>query len=204
MAANRRRRAELRDVCETTSAVQILWDKESVFPRALVKHVNSSDSDSRWEASQVKRQEIEFLSCLSLDQPFAHLIFHLGMNVESRRWTTARRGTIAIHATAKKSRSEFEWVNEQFDLDLVIEDADFSAVIGLADVVDMITEDQVTCRTQKWFMGPYGFVLENIFRLPEPVPAKGNRKFWHLKGSPLEATLDQLSSERIKLIQPFI
>jgi hypothetical protein len=144
-----------------------------------------------------------FLSTLSLDQPFAHLIFHHGMNVESRTWTTARRGTIAIHATAKKSKAEFEWVNEEFGLKLSPDDAEFSAIIGIAEVVDIITEDQVTKKTRKWFLGPYGFVLENIVMLPRPVPAKGNRKFWHLKGAALKATLDQLTPAQLARIKPF-
>jgi hypothetical protein len=151
-----------------------------------------------------KLHSIEYLSALSLDQPFAHLIFHEGMNVESRRWTTARRGTIAIHATAKKSKAEFEWVNDEFGLLIRPENVDFSAVLGIAEVVDIITEDEVTRKTAKWFIGPYGFVLENIVRLPKPVPTPGNRKFWRLKGAPLEATLRQLSEAQLRQIKPFV
>lgn len=152
----------------------------------------------------MKKHSIDFLSALSLDQPFAHLIFHEGMNVESRRWTTARRGTIAIHATAKRSKAEFDWVQSEFGLTLSADEVDFSAVLGIAQVVDIITEDEVTRRTAKWFIGPYGFVLENIVPLPNPVPTPGNRKFWRLKGAPLEATLRQLTTAQLKQIKPFV
>ncbi|MBC7741345.1 MAG: hypothetical protein H7061_04055 [Bdellovibrionaceae bacterium] len=44
----------------------------------------------------------DFIYALSLDQPWGHMIVHRQMNVESRRWETKRRGTIALHAAAKK------------------------------------------------------------------------------------------------------
>lgn len=145
----------------------------------------------------------DFISALSLDQPFAHMICHLGMNVESRGWTTARRGTIAIHATAKTSKAEFEWVKDTFGIEIDPADVDRSAIIGLAEVVDVVTEKTLSKKTAKWFIGPYGFVLENIVCLPEPVPAKGNRKFWHLKGAPLRAVLKQLSKAQLTKVKPF-
>lgn len=152
----------------------------------------------------MQKNKVEYLSALSLDQPFAHMICHLKMNVESRNWTTKRRGTIAIHATAKISKQEFEWVNRQFGLNLKPADVDFASVIGIADVVDVITEDQVTKKTSKWFIGPYGFVLENIVLLPRAVPTKGNRKFWRLKGKALEQTLSQLTPTQLQQLRPFM
>lgn len=151
----------------------------------------------------MKKTRIDHLPALSLDQPFAHLIFHHGMSVESRRWSTERRGTIAIHATAKRSKAEFEWVRDEFGIDLSPSDVDFSCVIGIANLVDVITKKDVTKKTATWFIGPFGFVLEDIVALPEPVPAKGNRKFWHLKGAPLKATLAQLTQAQIAKIRSF-
>lgn len=140
---------------------------------------------------------------LSLDQPFAHMIVHLKMNVESRTWTTKRRGTIAIHATAKKSKHEFDWVEENFGIKIDPANVDRSAVVGFADLVDVITAKQVTRETKKWFIGPFGYVLENIILLKDPVPAKGNRKFWRLKGEPLEAALSQLTGKQRASMRSF-
>ncbi|RYZ67294.1 MAG: hypothetical protein EOP05_17910 [Proteobacteria bacterium] len=144
-----------------------------------------------------------FMYALSLDQPFAHMIVHLKMNVESRTWSTERRGTIAIHATAKKSKHEFDWVLENFGIQLNPNEVDRGAIVGFADLVDVITEKQVTKKTAKWFIGPVGYILENIVALKEPVPTKGNRKFWRLKGDELERSLSQLSVQQRKLIRPF-
>ena len=152
----------------------------------------------------LKKSKIKFICALSLDQPWGHMIVQNKMNVESRRWTTKRRGTIAIHATAKKSKHEFEWIKENFKVNLSLENVAFGSVIGFANLVDVIDEKKVTSKTRKWFIGPFGFVLENIVVLPTPVPAKGNRKFWHLKGRPLMHCLDQLSSAEIKKFRKFV
>lgn len=135
----------------------------------------------------------KFIYAISLDQPFAHLIAHYKMNVESRQWPTNIRGTIAIVATQKKSKAEFDWVREQFEININPTEVAYASVVAVCNLVDVIEEDQVTRKTRKWFIGKYGFVLEDIFALPKPVPVKGNRKFWRLSGEALREVKRQVA-----------
>ncbi len=74
-------------------------------------------------------------------------------------------------------------------------------IIGFVDVVDSITEEELSAKTKKWFHGPYGYVLENIVRLEKPIPVSPpNRAIicWTLSGEGLDKCLEQLP-ETLKL-----
>lgn len=103
---------------------------------------------------------------LSIRQPWAHCVLHLGKPVENRSWPTNVRGTICIHAS--KSLTLDDYVSAQ----LVSRDAGFfqlperksfqrGGIVGVVDIVDCVTD-----HPSPWFFGPYGFVLEN----PRVVP----------------------------------
>jgi hypothetical protein len=107
---------------------------------------------------------------LSVRQPWARAIIHAGKNIENRKWNTDLRGTIAIHASGNLDKDAVlpEGINESD-----IEGLHRGAIIGLVDLVDVVTE-----HPSKWFVGPYGFVLENARALPEPIVCKGALNFW--------------------------
>jgi hypothetical protein len=49
------------------------------------------------------------VKALSLRQPWAHAVLHLGKGIENRRWNTSYRGPILIHASAGIApRSDFD------------------------------------------------------------------------------------------------
>src|SRR5262245_22156707 len=48
------------------------------------------------------------LKALSVRQPWAHAIIYGGKDVENRSWTTAVRGTIAIHASQTLDKRTIE------------------------------------------------------------------------------------------------
>lgn len=112
------------------------------------------------------------------------------------------RGTIAIHASAKKDQDRFDWLKSDYGIYLDSSVTPYGAVIGFADIVDVVTKKNLTSRTKKWFMGDYGYVLENIVILKEPVPAKGALGFWRLRGAPLKKCLDQLASSKTAKFKP--
>ena len=90
------------------------------------------------------------------------------------------------------SKDRFYWCEEEYGIKLNPDDLTFGAIVGFADIAEVITKRRVTPRTKKWFQGKYGFVLTNVIALKEPVPIKGALGFWRLKGRGLTKCLDQL------------
>lgn len=48
------------------------------------------------------------MKALSLRQPWAYAVVHLGKRIENRRWTTSLRGDFLIHASKGMTRAEYE------------------------------------------------------------------------------------------------
>ncbi|MBF0169079.1 MAG: ASCH domain-containing protein [Alphaproteobacteria bacterium] len=83
--------------------------------------------------------------CLSIRQPWAHLILHWGKDIENRKWLTHYRGKLLIHAS-KQIDCEHEEVRA--------ENMPLGGIVGVVRVVDCVTKSD-----SPWFFGPYGFVL---------------------------------------------
>ncbi len=135
------------------------------------------------------------IKVLNIAQPNAHNVIFNGKNVENRSGICNFRGTIAIYASKTVDKSRFE------GSDVKLEECALGAIIGLVDIVDCIIKP--TDSTKKWFQGPYGYVLENVVTLKNPLPVKleqGPVIFWTLKGKDLEKLLSQVNSDKIKPI----
>lgn len=129
------------------------------------------------------------MKVLNISQPFAHYVVAGGKNIENRSKPVNFRGTILIYASKTKKLENFE------DEDIQPDDCAFGAIIGIADVIDCITEEEVTDATDEWFMGPYGYVLANMVEFKKPIevkPPQGAITWWNLSGSQLKACLDQV------------
>lgn len=141
------------------------------------------------------------MSALSVAQPWAQCIVQYGKNVENRSKNLLRRGTIAVYASTSNDPERFEFCEEKYGLHLKWDNLPKGAIIGFVDVVDVVTDENVTNKTKKWFfVGGYGYVLENPIRLKKPIPAKppkGAVIFWHLKGRTLDACLRQLPQSKL-------
>jgi len=143
-------------------------------------------------------KKIDQIKVLNVAQPHAHDIIFNGKNVENRSGACNFVGTIAIYASKTLSNKRFE------GSDVKIEDCTFGAIIGFADLVECITDEQVNAKTKKWFMGPYGYVLENMVSLPKPIevkPPQGAVIWWSLAGGDLNACLEQIDASKIKPIK---
>lgn len=134
------------------------------------------------------------MKALSLTQPWATLITDYGMNVENRTWRTNFRGFFAIHATKTYREDDFIYCRRNFGIKLNRDDVPYGAIIGFAKLIEVITADDVTKKTEKWFIGGYGFVLENIIKLKTPVSCNGSLSFWEVDESILKDCLKQLTS----------
>lgn len=141
------------------------------------------------------------IRALSITQPWATCMFTKGKNVENRSWNTHQRGYIAIHASSTFGSDRFEACKKEYGVAIDPEEIEFGEILGFAKLVDVVTHDNVTKGTRKWFEGDYGFVFEDFIELNEPVPVKGTLSFWKLKGRTLKACLGQLSHQQLKRIE---
>ena len=143
---------------------------------------------------------IKEMRALSVIQPWATAIISKGKNIENRQWNTKLRGYFAIHASQKKDLNGFKYLLDEYSVRLNPDETPYGSIVGLAEIIDVITKKDVTKNTKKWFEGEYGFVLKNIIILKKPVSTKGALGFWKLKGKILHAVLEQLSPAQIKNI----
>lgn len=111
----------------------------------------------------------EPLLCLSIRQPWAHMILHQGKDIENRTWPTKVRGRILIHASKGMIRDEWEdaWSFALFggpaaDYNLVpdFRKIERGGIVGSVEIVDCVQHSN-----SPWFRGPWGFVLRD----PQPL-----------------------------------
>lgn len=124
---------------------------------------------------------------LSVRQPWAWAIIHGGKIIENRSLGSIKAGnmdcrTICIHAASGMKQDEFEWGHWRLAKHGVAcsrpDDLVRSAIIGIVDVVDIITESD-----SEWFGGQAGLVLDNP-RAIDPVPCLGALGYFEWKPAP--------------------
>jgi hypothetical protein len=118
------------------------------------------------------------MKALSIKQPWVWAILNVGKDVENRTWTSNHRGWLALHASGKPMPA----TDDDFPGRIRCPDLKslhYSAICGVARVVDI----RPTSRS-KWFWRPgdgrvnYGWVLEDVTPLPEPIACKGTLGLW--------------------------
>ena len=110
------------------------------------------------------------MKALTIQQPWASLIFQAGKNIENRDWYTPHRGRFWVHAAKTIDRGGYEFMAEH---GIVLHGPmPTSAIIGSVDLIDVVRQSDSI-----WFCGKYGFVLE--YPQPcSPMPMKGQLGFW--------------------------
>lgn len=133
-----------------------------------------------------------WMKCLTICQPWAHLIIHgVGpgselfgtehqfKSVENRTWQCLHRGPLAIHAG--KSR---DWM-DPFPLKLYDVDVNqlvFGGVIGAAEMI--VCETCVRIGSNPWAdKWGYGFVLRAPRAMSEPLMVAGKQGLFELESS---------------------
>ena len=140
------------------------------------------------------------MRAVTIRQPWAYAIAHLGKNVENRTLAFAHRyrGEVAIHAGQGWSPLGAETIK---DLP-VREDMPRGAVVAVATVTE-IHESGVGCKPpagcSPWAMHRdvngdrcLHLVLENVRVLATPVPVSGRLGLWSLPAEVETAVLEQL------------
>ena len=100
---------------------------------------------------------------LSVRQPWAHAILHLGKDVENRPWRTNYRGRILIQATLKAEREEAS------KLKLNPDKLPTGAIVGSIEIGDCVRNSK-----SKWAIrGQWHWILKNPCYLEKTIPFKG-------------------------------
>ncbi|MDZ4812103.1 MAG: ASCH domain-containing protein [Pseudomonadota bacterium] len=120
------------------------------------------------------------MKCLTICQPYAHLIVTGAKRVENRSWPTRYRGPLLIHAGVSRA-----WM-DCADAHMVRcygEPLVFGAVVGRAQLVECVLLTEIThpriCKRFPWLRkhdhaeGPWCWVLEDVERFMVPTPIRG-------------------------------
>jgi tetratricopeptide (TPR) repeat protein len=118
------------------------------------------------------------LRCLSIRQPWAWAIAAGLKDIENRSWTTEYRGPIVIHAGANKT--VVSRLLKGADADLPTITFAYSALVGVADVVDVVPLS-AELEDNPWAWGPYCWRIANPRCFAEPIAAKGRLNLYALR-----------------------
>lgn len=116
---------------------------------------------------------------LSIRQPWAWLVVNGIKDIENRVWSTRYRGEFYVHASKGMTRDQYEdaWLFAEraapgkFILP-EFEDLERGGIVGRACIVDC-----VKASSSPWFVGDYGFVINDASRLTF-TPFKGALGFF--------------------------
>jgi hypothetical protein len=134
------------------------------------------------------------MKALSIKQPWAWLICAGYKDIENRNWFIGRKVAsgavdfslvlptrIFVHAG---KTPDFTWDTEDFikrnltesqykDYQAYSNYLTFGAIIGEVDITACVKESE-----SPWFVGPYGFVLDNAAFYDPPIPCRGALGFF--------------------------
>lgn len=159
------------------------------------------------------------MQALTLRQPYAGAVAHLGKDIENRSWAPPKDviGTrIAIHAGGARCNDR-SLVHHRDTIRVRAHDArrlDFDeprlAVVAVATVVGathyryggnyggrltLRELEYLRINARGWALPDcWNWLLRDVIALPEPVPCKGRQKVWHLPEDVRVEVRDQLSS----------
>ena len=157
---------------------------------------------------------------LTLTQPWATLIAIGENSIETRSWGTPYRGELAIHSAKGFPRDARELCAEPPYWEVLAaagySDADElprGKIVAVANLVDVMrftrsTQKEVRARAQlgefptheadfgDFSSGRYGWVLQNVLRLPKPIPYKGMLGLWHVPSADERRLRQQLHPRR--------
>jgi hypothetical protein len=125
------------------------------------------------------------MKALTLWQPWAHAIVHLGKRIENRRWPPPKylKGqAFAIHAgkgfdeDSTEELKRFGMLARHVGRDYF----DRGAVVAVARLKGSETDIEKIDGTQRfWFAGPVGWILTDV-RPVRPVVCRGAQGLWNL------------------------
>lgn len=113
------------------------------------------------------------MKALSILQPWAYAILHLGKDIENRNWRTNFRGRFLIHTGKHFDENGYRDLRNIYGPRMPHVGAlRRGGIVGSA-----VIRDCVQASDSKWFFGEFGFVLQGAQPL-EFIPYRGERGFF--------------------------
>lgn len=118
------------------------------------------------------------MKALSIRQPWAWAILRAGKDVENRDWRSSFRGRVLIHASRGCTQHEYRdachFMPGAPDVPELVR-LHRGAIVGAVTIVDCVERS-----SSPWFVGRFGFVLENPVAFRTPVPCAGALGFFNV------------------------
>ena len=130
------------------------------------------------------------MRALTLWQPMAWAISDYTKRIENRSWSPPNsliRKRIAIHAGKRYSREHAEQIEAAFGVKVPPKsDLPLGAIVATAVVRGYASRgggfpfDFLEETVDPWYSGPYGWLLEDVVKLREPIIINGAQGLWRL------------------------
>lgn len=139
------------------------------------------------------------MKAISLWQPWASAI-PLGLkSIETRHWSTKYRGELAIHAAKRWGPDEREFSAVEHALGRLPKRLPLGAIVAVVDLADVRSSDELALTIGaverlygNYEPGRFGWLLENVRALSEPVGCTGRQGFWSLPEDVAAAVRDNI------------
>ncbi len=139
------------------------------------------------------------MKAISLWQPWASAIA-LGLKrIETRHWQTSYRGQIAIHAAKKWSLDQREFAAVERALGRGDARIALGAIVAVATLSDIRPTDELVIAINpvekiygNYDSGRFGWILDDVRALREPIPCMGRQSIWTLHDDMAAAIRDQI------------
>lgn len=124
---------------------------------------------------------------LTLYQPMAWAISDFTKRIENRSWKPWAGVThLAIHAGMKFHQDHVDQILEVFGREVPPKDElPYGRIVAVARLAGYVEASD-----DPWFSGPYGWLLEDVRKLVEPIRCKGSLGLWKLPGDLDQHILD--------------
>jgi hypothetical protein len=168
-----------------------LWDK---LPKTDPTRQQESAREHRAERVRKAVDGIDMYA-LTLWQPWCYAMAHLGKRVENRpwhppSWLIGQR--FALHAGSTLHADSFESLRHLLPPGLDQRTLPLKAVCATVRLRSVVRDAaELPGDQRQWFVGPFGWVVDDLLVLPHPVPCRGFQKLWQLPGEVLAAVRAQ-------------
>ena len=128
------------------------------------------------------------MKVITIKQPWATLIVEGYKRFEFRSWKTNYRGDILIHAGKGIDKDAMErlkkYLPDEIPIGKIIGKATLTDCVPMSkDFADMLSKENNDIYTTHSFSRNYGFKLENVEKLDNPIEIRGQLGLWNYNNS---------------------
>jgi hypothetical protein len=130
------------------------------------------------------------MRALTLWQPWAWAISDFTKRIENRSWSPPSclyDNRFAIHAGKTYDEASAQEIEDEFDVEIPRGGFPLGAIVAVARLVGVVTVSD-----DPWFVGPYGWVLDDVVKLASPVMCRGAQGLWVMPPDAGRRVLEQL------------